>query len=246
MSTEQKSIRAEIKQADDSGAFEAVIATLGVIDHDGDIIEAGAFDGATISIVPAHDHSSIPLGKAKMEDRGNVAVAVGQFNLDVMAAKEWVSALKFDLKNPPAVQEWSFAFRVLDSEEETRDGQPVRILKKMDVMEVSPVLRGAGKGTGTLRVKGTFEQQLAKTLTALTDVLVRAKEIAALRAAKEKPKALSDERKAQIEKVREAWKDLDGVIAPVKTEDDETLEHSPEDEILAEQLAREAAALGVD
>lgn len=163
---ERKSFDVEIKAADD-GSFEAVIATLDVIDSDGDIIAPGAFDGAVMSVVPAHDHSSVPLGKARMEDRGNLAIAKGQFNLDIQAAKDWRSALKFDLENPPAVQEWSFAFRVMDSEEETRDGEPVRILKRMDVMEVSPVLRGAGVNTTTLSVKSKKEGTLADRIQAV-------------------------------------------------------------------------------
>ena len=142
-----------ITKAMTSGEFEAVIATLGVVDSDGDIIMPGAFAGATVSIMPAHNHGSVPLGKAKMQDRGDEAIAVGQFNLDIQSGKEWHSALKLDLENPPSVQEWSFGFNVLDSEDDMRDGKPVRILKRLDVMEISPVLRGAGVDTRTLAVK---------------------------------------------------------------------------------------------
>ena len=140
----------DIKQIGEEGEFEAVIATLGVVDSDGDIIMPGAFDDATVSIVPAHNHGSVPLGKAKMSDRGDKAVATGRFNLDIQPGKEWHKALKFDVDNPPSVQEWSFGFFVKDSEQETRDGEPVRVLKKMDVMEISPVLRGAGVDTVSL------------------------------------------------------------------------------------------------
>ena len=142
-----------ITKATSSGEFEAVIATLGVVDSDGDIIVPGAFGNATVSIMPAHNHGSVPLGKATMQDRGDKAVAVGKFNLDIQSGKEWHSALKLDLENPPSVQEWSFGFRVLDSEDDMRDGEPVRILKRLDVMEISPVLRGAGVNTHTLAVK---------------------------------------------------------------------------------------------
>ena len=151
--TELKHSVGRIKRASGTGEFEAVIATLGVIDSDGDIIAPGAFNNATVSIVPAHDHGSVPLGKAKMQDRGNEAVAVGKFNLDIQSGKEWHSALKLDFDSGDPIQEWSFGFRVLDSEEEMRDGEPVRILKRLDVMEISPVLRGAGVDTRTLAVK---------------------------------------------------------------------------------------------
>lgn len=225
MKIERKTFRVELKAAREDGSFEASIATLNVIDSDNDIIEPGAFGDAVMSIVPAHDHGSVPLGKARMEDRGNLAVAVGRFNLDIPSAKDWRNALKFDLENPPAVQEWSFAFRPIEAERETRDGEEVRILKKMDVIEISPVLRGAGVGTGTLSVKGTFEQQLEKTLQAIDDTLERAKGIAKLRADKDKPKSLPDERKDQLAKLSEKFNELETVLAEceakVKGDDDE-------------------------
>lgn len=213
MTIERKTFRVELKAAREDGSFEAAIATLNVVDHDKDVIAPGAFGDAVMSVVPAHDHGSVPLGKAKMEDRGNLAVAVGRFNMDIPTAKDWRNALKFDLENPPAVQEWSFAFRPVEAEEETRDGETVRVLKKMDVIEISPVLRGAGVGTGTLAVKGTFEQQIEKTLQAIDDTIERAKGIAKLRADKDKPKSLSDERKSQLAKVAEKFKELEQVIA---------------------------------
>lgn len=151
---ERKSFRVECKAAGDAGDFEAAIATLGVVDHDGDIIAPGAFGNATVSIVPAHDHTSVPLGKARIEERGDKAVAVGKFNLAIPAAKDWHSALRFDLAHPPAVQEWSFAFQTLEKRDEVRDGKRFRLLVRLDTMEISPVLRGAGIGTGTLAVKG--------------------------------------------------------------------------------------------
>ena len=103
MNIEHKTFRGEIKQLDGEGSFEAVIATLDVVDSDGDIIVAGAFQNATVSVQPAHDSRHVPLGKAKMEDRGDKAVAVGKFNLGVKAASEWHKALKFDLEHPPAI-----------------------------------------------------------------------------------------------------------------------------------------------
>lgn len=244
MKTEYKSFRAEIKAAGDKGEFEAVIATLNTVDHDGDIITPGAFGDGTASIMPAHDHQSVPLGKAKIEERGNMAIAVGKFNLDIQDAKDWHSALQFDLANGSAVQEWSFGFRVIDSEEETRDEQPVRILKKMDVMEYSPVLRGAGVGTGTLSAKGTFEQQLETTLKAVEDTLSRAKQIAELRAAKDKPKTLSDERKAQLAKIVEKFRELETVLKACESKANGD-EDDDEVSAMADCLLGDAQRLGV-
>ena len=241
MNTEMKYIKVsskDIKQIGDSGEFEAVIATLNVIDADGDIIMPGAFGDATVSIMPAHNHGSVPLGKAKMQDRGDEAIAVGQFNLDIQPGKEWHSALKFDLENGKSVQEWSFGFRIKDSEEETRDGDPVRILKRLDIIEISPVLRGSGVDTRTLAVKQRFEEQLEQTLDAVGDTLERAKQIAKLRAAKDKPKSLSDEHKARLHKIVEKSQELVSVLL----ECDEKVDGdglSPEAKVLTDMAVRQ-------
>ena len=153
VAVERKTVGATIKQAGDDGTFEAQIATFGEIDRDGDIVESGAFGEATVSVLPAHQAQHVPLGKARIEERGDVAIAVGRFNLEIPAAADWHSALKFDLEHPPAVQEWSWDFRPVESSQDTVDGEPVRRLTKLDVKEVSPVLRGASIGTGTLSVK---------------------------------------------------------------------------------------------
>lgn len=155
--TERKTVAAALKAAGDDGSFEAVIATFGVVDHDGDILDHGAFASHPVPVLPAHDAQHVPLGKALIEERGRQAVAVGQFNLDIPAARDWHSALKFDLANvQPPVQEWSWGFRVAGPDgarPDQVDGLPVRRLMKLDQREVSPVLRGASIGTGTLAAK---------------------------------------------------------------------------------------------
>ena len=242
MDIERKTFRGEIKQLDGEGAFEAVIATLNVVDSDGDIIVPGAFQNATVSVLPAHDSRSVPLGKAKMEDRGDKAIAVGQYNLDILAAKDWHNALKFDLKNPPVVQEWSFAFRIVESSMETRDGEDIRILEKLDVMEVSPVLRGAGVDTGTLSAKNKqrFADQLELTLKSVEDTLERAKSIAELRAKNNKPMTLSVDHTARIKALREKFEEIVTLITPAEAKD------GPESAVLAETLLSDSQRLGVD
>ena len=240
MNIEHKTFRGEIKQLDGEGSFEAVIATLNVVDADGDIIIAGAFQDATVSVQPAHDSRHVPLGKAKMEDRDDKAIAVGKFNLGVKAASEWHNALKFDLEHPPAIQEWSFAFRIIDSETETRDEEEVRILKKMDIIEVSPVLRGAGVGTGTLAAKQRFVDQLDSTLTAVEDTLGRAKSIAEFRAKNDKPQTLSDDHKARIKAMRDKFEEIQVVLGGTVEKD------GPEMTAFADTLLSDAMRLGVD
>lgn len=161
MSLERKTVGAVLKASGDDGSFEAAIATFGELDHDRDIVMPGAFDGATASVLPSHNQDHVPLGKTSVQESGRQAIAVGKFNLEIQAAKEWHSAIKFDLANPPAVQEWSWGFRPLKESFEQRDGQRVRLLHKVDLREVSPVLRGASIGTGTLSIKSESVHETA-------------------------------------------------------------------------------------
>jgi hypothetical protein len=52
------------------------------------------------------------------------------------------------------LQEWSYGYNVLPPAGPGMfDGKRVRELRKLDVFEVSPVLKGAGVGTATLAIK---------------------------------------------------------------------------------------------
>lgn len=175
----------EVKAVDDEGSFEAVIATLNVVDHDGDLTVPGAFKKQSVSILPAHDRRSASLGKAEIFERGNQAIARGKFNLKTQAGREMHESLKFDLANGDPVQEWSYGFQIKESEEETRDGETIRLLKSLDVFEVSPVLKGAGIGTGTIEAKDKEKITLADDLAAVAKevkrVADRAAEVIAMR-----------------------------------------------------------------
>jgi hypothetical protein len=153
MKTERKTVGVTIKQVGEDGTFEAVIATFDEIDSDDDIVRPGAFGGLPASVLPSHRQDHVPLGKTIVEERGKLAVAVGRFNLEIGAAVEWHSALKFDLDNPPPVQQWSWGFRPVKTSFEEVDGRQIRVLEEIDLREVSPVLRGASVGTGTLSAK---------------------------------------------------------------------------------------------
>lgn len=171
----RKVFRGELKEVGETGTFEAVIATLGVIDHDGDIVEPGALAGKTASIVPAHQQHTIPLGKVRIEERGQAVIALGQWNLEIPAAKEWHAALKFDLANPPSVQEWSWGYSPVEAGADMVNGEHVRRLKNVDLIEVSPVLRGASIGTRTLSAKAADRLKLVEQIQAVTAQTIAAK-----------------------------------------------------------------------
>lgn len=148
----------QIEKMDEAGTGRARIAQLSAVDSDGDTYAPGAFawkpgGGQWVNMIPAHDRRAMPFGKAWLYEEGDWCMADLHLNLETQTGREWHSTLKFDLSKGLPVQEWSYGYRVLDGVYEQRDGEHVQVLKKLDVDEISPVLRGAGVGTGTLSMK---------------------------------------------------------------------------------------------
>lgn len=148
-----------IKSMDEAGTGIARIAILSAVDRDGDTYQPGAFSWKEgghqwVQILPAHDWRAMPLGKARVYEAGDEVLADLSLNLDTQAGRDWHAALKFDLAKGTAIQEWSYGFDVIDMDYQVRGDSRIRVLKQLDVMEVSPVLRGAGVGTGTVAMKG--------------------------------------------------------------------------------------------
>lgn len=136
-----------------TGEAEVVIAVLGVVDYDGDVVAPGAIGEQTVPVLPAHNRESIVLGKARTREVGGRVVADIKFNLAVPEAAAWHSVLTFDVENPPAVQEYSWGYEVLRSRPDRRNDRTVRILERVKLDEISMVVRGASIGTTTLAVK---------------------------------------------------------------------------------------------
>ena len=155
----------ELKEVSGSGEVAALIATYGVVDKDGDVTERGFFGTQDVKIVSSHSWSDVLLGKGVLSDSDDGAVLEGKLNLDDPDGRNLHSKLMFDMENPPPLIEWSYGFKVLEggSREPGKSGDPSgarRILQARPsgepgakVYEASPVLVGAGEGTGTLAVK---------------------------------------------------------------------------------------------
>ena len=154
MKPETKKFRLQLKEGDgEEGQVEAQIATLGVIDLHKDLTEKGAFRKQTVLMSP-WNHSSgrgqaPPVGKGQIDEN---AVFKGSFFMQTAAGREAYETAKA-IAADQFKAEWSYGFNVEDSKEETRNGETIRVLKKLDVFEVSPVIRGAGINTGTISVK---------------------------------------------------------------------------------------------
>lgn len=141
----------EIKAEGDQGIVSAAFATLNVVDLDGDLTEPGAFGSQDVRMAQwGHDWASLPIGRGRIREQGDQAIFDGSFFLDTDHGKNSFATVK----GLGDLQEWSYGFDVLDWGYAERDGRTIRILKKMKVHEVSPVMLGAGVGTHTLDIKG--------------------------------------------------------------------------------------------
>lgn len=158
----------EIKDAE-RGEVEAIVATLGVVDKDEDIIRADAIpDGAKVSM-SAYGHDAVygnaPVGKGKIHIEGSKAVFKGRVFLSTASGRDTFEVLK----EMGSDQEWSFGFRILGAEvpsEAERKMGARRILTKLNAFEVSPVIIGAGVGTRTTGVKAAMSMDASVTAVA--------------------------------------------------------------------------------
>lgn len=161
-----------VTDMDTKGKGLALIADLNEIDHDGDGYEEGAFSWKEqwAPLLTQHYRIAVPFGKARIYEQDQKAWAELHFNMDIGPGKEWHSALMFDLETGNPVQEWSYGYDPLEAEKVMRGLQAGRTLKKVDVHEVSTVVRGAGRGTRTIDVKaikaamkaGEFDQLIGQ------------------------------------------------------------------------------------
>jgi hypothetical protein len=165
----RKSMQSVEVKADDSGQVEAVFATLGVVDHDGDVLTKGAFtDGAPV-VISAYGHRShigeLPIGKGRIVMSDTEARLHGQFFLDTTHGLDAFRTVKA-LSDGDSLQEWSFSLRDIESHTEKVDGRDANVITKVSVKEVSPVLEGAGIATRTLAAKNATTKRSARQVEA--------------------------------------------------------------------------------
>jgi hypothetical protein len=153
------------------GSFTAVFSTLNVIDKDGDITLPGALGNQEV-IIAGYNHASwgtgtgaLPSGKGRIYENGNEGIVEGKFFLDTIAGAETYKTVKAIGSS----QEWSYSLPEIDFEFQERDGKRVRLLKRIKVNEVSPVLMGAGNNTRLLDIKSADFKKACPTHSTATD-----------------------------------------------------------------------------
>lgn len=237
-----KRFQPTIKALDEQGAVSFVVATLNDIDKDGDVTLPGYFGEQHTVMVPVHDWNHVPIGKGRIYEQGDEAIAEVKLNLAIPAAKDWHEALKFDFENQPALQEYSYGFTVLEGGSEFGEykGRRVRFLKArpdgtpgVKVHEVSPVLVGAGNGTRTLGVKRAptkFADEAQAVLTAVRALSDRAAEVLTMR--QQEGKALGAASVDLLTQVEAELKRLSALLAPMPAAEPDTTQAELEREFL--------------
>lgn len=167
------------------GEVAAKIATLEVIDKDGDIIRRGSLPKASKAVMSRWGHDAMfgerPVGKGSLIEKNGHLEFGGKMFLKTAEGRETFETLK----EMGADQEWSFGFRVAGWENPGPDEKKLgawRIITKMEPVsssqfEVSPVLAGAGVNTGTTAVKadtGAFTEAQRAEIKAMVDEAVAA------------------------------------------------------------------------
>lgn len=215
--TEIKRVNTAVEfKANEEGSIRALFSTFGVVDHDGDIVLSTAIqNGVTVPMVWAHDWSS-PVGKGIVTTDSKGATFDGSFFLATTAGRDAYETVKA----MGELQEYSWGFRVLESEWKSDDEYDVvRVITKAEIFEVSPVLKGAGIGTMTLAIKSgerlSFEDHLEAALAAVSGATERAKSLADLRA--KEGRAISSARRTRMEEIakqlRSGADELDAILA---------------------------------
>jgi hypothetical protein len=221
-------------KADKPGTFTARIATLNVIDKDGDVTLPGAFPSGKTILISAYMHSSwmdaLPVGKGVIREQGEEVLVDGEFYLNTTAGKEHYETIK----NAPELQEWSYGFRILALDEESdwnENPKVFRVFKSIDVFEASPVLRGAGVNTATLAIKSdtglTLKDQADAALTAVKELGSRVKSLTDLR--REQRRApLSKSSKEELSTLHKALEETENEIKALLDTPDLTPEQTDE------------------
>ena len=196
--TERKAVKVELKEAE--GAFRATFATFNVVDKDGDVTLPGAFSfGQPVRVSQfAHNWGDYIIGDGKIGGDQEKAFADAEFYLETSRGLDTYRSVK--RASAAGLQEWSYGFDV-DKQSFGKFGdRDVRFLEKLTVHEVSPVMLGAGVGTGTDFIKGLrLADHEATVLAAVKSLSDR---FAALAAENEKTgRAISAARVARIREV---------------------------------------------
>jgi len=183
---------------DTEGIVEAYVNTMGIKDHDGDVINSEAFDNSIRSRLPipvlsGHDQSQL-VGKVLFAQSEHISgdehrlFARMQMNMDTQAGRDAYSNIAGAF-----VREWSVGFNIPgdDAIAYDREGAAsTRTIMDLDWVEVSSVVRGASPSTMTIGAKS--ETETVTTPEAVPDVETEPEEPAPEEPAPQEPETETD------------------------------------------------------
>lgn len=132
--------------------LRAVVAKMDVLDAHRDILVKGSIGKQNVALSRWHHSSAYddpPVGRGVVEEKGDELILDATFFKT--ARGEESAEMVVEMAD---MLEYSIAFRTKDyTEGQGDDKQYIRKILKADVVEVSPVLRGAQPGTHTVSAK---------------------------------------------------------------------------------------------
>ena len=164
-SLEKKHFKFTLKNDGPPGSVSAVFSTFNAMDLDGDITLPGAFGEQNVRMAQwGHNWSAPAAGKGKTREDGDDAIFDGQFFVNTSHGND----LYETVKGLGDLQEWSYGFEPVkyalrdpkEGESPLRWDGKIRELVEMRVIEVSPVMLGAGVDTRTLEIRGLQDNAL--------------------------------------------------------------------------------------
>lgn len=161
----------EVKDAA-KGEIRAVFATTGCKDKDDDWTLPGFIESGSEVLIGAYGHKTVldgalPIGKGTITESGNQAILDGKIFIDASDARDTFAVLR----ELGPKQEWSYEFQITKTgivTEQMRQMGVRRVIEKVRVFGVAPVMQGAGIGTQTLSAKSEtadsdpFEEHFAE------------------------------------------------------------------------------------
>ena len=205
----------------EAGEVTVAFSRFNVVDSDEDVTFAGSMPVGKAVPMSAYGHTSwdgaLPTGKGVISESGDLGVFEGGFFMETDQGRNAYNTVKAMAD----IQEWSYGYAVLEGGPGMFEGKRVRELRKLDVFEVSPVLKGAGIGTATLALKsgtpGTdapWAERLSWYVDGLTALLDHGKARHDMRVNEGRKLSRSD--RARLEDLRDALRthleEVDGLL----------------------------------
>lgn len=244
---ERKAITLQLDSAKE-GQGRAIFSSFNVIDHDGDVTLPGAFkSGQPVRLAQwGHNWSGPTIGTGIIAADTTKAWADIEFNLKMAAGRETYESVKFDAEHHQ-LQEWSYGYDIVDAEMGQFDGKDARMLKALDVIEVSPVMLGAGIGTATDFIKSAglkLDDHALYVLASVQGLIERAQEVKGLRSKEGRTlsTATATRLSGVLEGMRAGITDLEALLSAATPSEDGKAAIAAERMRL---LATEAQLLGV-